>query len=193
MSQESTLTLMLKKLKAGDEEAANVLWLKCYPRLVQHARKHLEGVPRRMSDEEDIALSAIKSFCKAVEMDRFPSLNDSSDLWRLLFSITTRKSISLRRYEGRRPAKTDAILESPENTNRGLQNIPGDISEEEFANRISEELDHKLRLLNPKLREIAVAKLEGYQNKELSQRLEMGLRTVERNLDVIRQVWLKDR
>ena len=191
MADSSSLTAMIHQLKAGNTDAANELWRKCYPRLVQHARKHLEGVPRRMADEEDVVISAIKSFCKAIELNRFPDLEDSDDLWRLLFVMTSRKSINLRRYEARRKALAESDLNSPDQEQPVLQNIPGELSEEDFTRRISEELDHKLHLLSPELQEIAIAKLEGYKNHELSTKLDVRLRTIERNLSVIREVWIK--
>ena len=58
------------------------------------ARRRLEGLPRRVADEEDVALSAMKSFYRGVEAGRFPQLDDRDDLWRLLVTITARKAVS---------------------------------------------------------------------------------------------------
>ena len=43
------------------------------------------------------------------------------------------------------------------------------------------------------LRQIAVWKMEGYENDEIARRLGCGVRTVERKLGVIRAIWQADR
>jgi hypothetical protein len=44
--------------------------------MVGLARARLQGLPRRAADEEDVALSAFASFCRAAEAGRFPRLCD---------------------------------------------------------------------------------------------------------------------
>jgi len=52
--------------------------------------------------------------------------------------------------------------------------------------RLLEKLD------DPKLREMAVAKMEGYSNEEVARRLHCSVRTVERRLRLIRKEWEHD-
>src|SRR5688572_19733558 len=98
---DGSVTIWLEQLKAGDPAAASPLWKAYFSRLVAVARGRLRAVPRAAADEEDVALSAFDSFCRGVEGGRFPRLDDRDDLWQVLFVITTRKSTSLRRHEGR--------------------------------------------------------------------------------------------
>jgi DNA-directed RNA polymerase specialized sigma24 family protein len=42
------------------------------------------------------------------------------------------------------------------------------------------------------LREIALARVEGYTVQEIAERLEISKRSVERKLDLIRQAWAKE-
>jgi DNA-directed RNA polymerase specialized sigma24 family protein len=42
------------------------------------------------------------------------------------------------------------------------------------------------------LREIALLKLEGHSNQEIANRIECGLRTVERKLQGIRAIWSEE-
>jgi ECF sigma factor len=57
---------------------------------------HWLGATRRgpgaVEDEEDAALSAFDSCCRAATEGRFPCLDDRDDLWRLLVAITERKA-----------------------------------------------------------------------------------------------------
>ena len=48
------------------------------------------------------------------------------------------------------------------------------------------------RLGDPELQEIAQQKMEGYTNGEIAARMKRALRTVERKLQMIRQIWEQD-
>src|SRR5262245_65907343 len=81
-------TELLGKLRKGDDAAAGKLFQTYFEKLVRLARTRLQGKHRRVSDEEDVALSAFHSFCRGIEEGRFPQITSRDDLWRLLFSIT---------------------------------------------------------------------------------------------------------
>jgi RNA polymerase sigma factor (sigma-70 family) len=189
MPDSNSLTNLYFKLKAGDEDAANRLFQECFLRLVMYAKSHLQGVSQKMADGEDVALSALNSFMKAAQMGRFPNFKDRDDLWKLLLRITKNKTIDLRRYEDRRKVSGESVLQSPDNERAGIQNIPNDISEEAFATLISEALEDNLKMLDEDLIRYAVAKLEGYTNQEIADHFGVALRTVERELHLIRRMW----
>jgi hypothetical protein len=92
-----SVTIWLNQLKV-DPAAAKPLWDRYFTRLVGLARARLRAVPRGAADEEDVALSAFDSFCKAAAEGRFPRLDDRDDLWQVLFVLTTRKAIGLVRH-----------------------------------------------------------------------------------------------
>ena len=58
---------LVKALKAGDEAAAQALWQRYFSSLVQLARTKLQGANRRVTDEEDVALSVFRKFFKSAE------------------------------------------------------------------------------------------------------------------------------
>src|SRR3984893_4664796 len=91
MSSEGSITHWLRLLQAGDRSAAQPLWERYFQLLVVRARASLRGSPGRVADEEDVALGAFDSFCRAAEQGRFPNLNDRNDLWRLLVVLTAWK------------------------------------------------------------------------------------------------------
>ena len=101
MSSAGSVTHWISRLKAGDHAAAQPLWEAYFRRLVDLARARLRGAPRRAADEEDVALSALDSFCRRAGEGRYPHLADRDDLWRLLVVITARKAVALVRHEGR--------------------------------------------------------------------------------------------
>src|SRR5262245_4124293 len=99
-SPGGSVTIWLDQLKS-DPAAAKPLWDRYFARLVALARARLRAVPRGAADEEDVALSAFDSFCRAAAEGRFPRLDDRDDLWQVLFVLTTRKAIGLVRHETR--------------------------------------------------------------------------------------------
>ena len=50
MSSPESVSALIERLEAGDHEAAQPLWERYYPRLVELARKHLRGTSRRAAD-----------------------------------------------------------------------------------------------------------------------------------------------
>src|SRR5262245_16662421 len=92
MPSDDEVSVWLVQLQAGESAAARPLWDKYFRRLVGLARKRLRDSPRRVSGEEDVALSAVDSFCRNAEAGRFPDLTDRGSLWRLLAAFTLRKA-----------------------------------------------------------------------------------------------------
>jgi hypothetical protein len=64
-SGDGSVTRWIGQLQDGDALAAQQLWQRYFHRLVSLARQRLRGAPRRAADEEDVALSAFASFCRA--------------------------------------------------------------------------------------------------------------------------------
>lgn len=183
MSEEGSITLWIDQLKAGDHGAAQKLWERYYKRLIGLARRRLEGSPRRLADEEDLALCAFGSFCRAAEEGRFPRLNDRNDLWQLLVMLTARKAIDLIRKEGRDRAVAETNFEQ----------VIGPEPTPEFAAQVAEAYERLLaRLGDVELRTIALAKMEGCTDEEIAARVGRAPRTVRRRLRLIRDLWAKE-
>ena len=96
MSSDGSITRLVNQFQVGDRVVAQQLWERYFHRLVGLARQKLGGLPPGAADEEDVALSAFASFCRAAEQGRFPRLNDRDDLWQVLVMVTTRKAVDLR-------------------------------------------------------------------------------------------------
>ena len=95
MEDKGSVTHWIHAIKKGESAAANALWEHYFDKLVRLARRKLDGMPRRIADEEDVALSAFDSFCRAAKKGRFPDLADRDGLWRLLIQMTVRKAVDL--------------------------------------------------------------------------------------------------
>lgn len=191
-----SVTRWLGGMKAGDDQAAGALWQRYFDGLVRLARARLGDAPRGAVDEEDVALSAFHSLCRGAAAGRFPQLADRDHLWRLLATITAQKALDQRRRQGRQKrggGRTRGATDlACENSNVDvLAQAVGREPSPEFLALMDEEYRRQLdRLEDDGLRRIAVWKMEGYGNDEIAQRLDCGLRTVERKLAVIRAIWL---
>jgi DNA-directed RNA polymerase specialized sigma24 family protein len=201
MSSPGSVTYWIRQLKADDQAAAQPLWEGYFQRLVGLARKKLQGTPRRAADEEDVALSAFDSFCRAAEQGRFPQLHDRRDLWQLLVLLTARKACDLVQYEHRQKrgggtVLDEAALPGPSSSSAGeagLAQIIGAEPTPAFAAQVADECRRLLdQLGDAQLRAVALGKLEGYTNEEIAAQLGCGLRTVERKLDRIRSLWAQE-
>ena len=196
MSAPGSVSNWLVQLKDGDAAAAQPLWERDFPRLVALARKRLRGAQQREADEEDVALSALDSFCRGAEQGRFPRLGDRDDLWQLLVVITVRKALDLLARQGRLKRgggklRGESWWFDPANPdNGGIEQVVGTVPTPEFAAQVAEQCRRLLDMLgDDELRDIAVWKMEGYSNEQIAERLGRALATVERRLRVIRKLW----
>jgi RNA polymerase sigma factor (sigma-70 family) len=194
---DDTVTVWLDRLRTGEPAAAQKLWASYFERLVHLVRRHIQGLPRRAADEEDVALSAFDSFCRGAGAGRYPDLNDRHDLWRLLVAITEHKALRLIEYERRLKRdyrKTRHASALPEDDPSGgpgpLAGLPGREPDPRFAAEVADRCRALLaQLPNDRLRLVAVRKMEGYTHDEIARELGCSVMTVQRKLALIRKIW----
>jgi RNA polymerase sigma factor (sigma-70 family) len=185
MSSSGSVTHWLALLKAGDAAAAQPLWERYFRRLVGLARLKLQGAPRQAADEEDAALSAFDSFCRAAEAGRFPRLDDRDDLSQVLLLLTARKALRQKEREQAQKRGAGRMVSEAD-----LAQLIGDEPTPEFAAQVSEEYRRLLDLLGEQeLRAVVGLKVEGYTTQEIARHLQCSPRTVERKLERIRSIW----
>ena len=198
MAQQGSVTYWIDLLKAGDAAAAQHIWDRFFARLVHLARVHLRGLSRGPADEEDIALSAFNRFCLAVRRGQFPKLEDRDDLWQLLTLLAEYKARDHRRREGRQKRGRGQVHDEawfqkgngPRASGAGLAALASQEPSPEFAALLADECGSLLlRLKDDGLKAVAVARLEGYTNAEVATKLGCSIRSIERKLNLIRNIW----
>lgn len=197
-SSAGSVSTWLHEFKAGDREAAAKLFERYFEQLVALARKRLGSTSRRVADEEDVALSAFESFCRAVEQHQYAQLEDRNDLWKLLFTITERKAIDqiqsqARRKRGSGMVRGDSVFLTPGNQAERMGGFETFASDEPTPADAAELTDLVCRLFevldDPRLRQIAQMKIDGHTNEEIGKALKCSRATVERRLGLIRTMW----
>jgi DNA-directed RNA polymerase specialized sigma24 family protein len=191
MDPDPAISVWIRELQAGNQDAAQPLWERYFQQLVQLAHKRLPNRLRRHTDDEDVALSAFKSFCRGAAAGRYPQLADREDLWRLLVTITAHKAIHAARHANRlKRGGRDHVPLDEASADRALQEVIGREPTPQFSLQVAEEFNELLEMLgDDTLRAVAVSKMEGHTSAEIAQKLNCTVRTVERKLRLIRQIW----
>lgn len=200
MSREHSVSELLERLQQEDSEPVRMLWNRFIGRLINAARRGLRDLPRRAVDEEDVALSAFESFVRGARERRFEKLDSREDLWQLLAMLAERKAIDTLKRElaekrGGGKVRGESVFENllSDASVGGIGQVadpsPIEPSQEVLA-LFTDEVRNRLNALqDDSLANVAMAKLEGLENREIAQRLGMALRTVERKLQLIRRKW----
>jgi DNA-directed RNA polymerase specialized sigma24 family protein len=199
MDLEESVTIWIDGLKQGSEESAQRLWERYFTQLVRLAGSRLPRGIRREFDEEDVALSAFHSLCEGVKKNRFPRLDDRGNLWSLLVVLTARKAMrrmrsgTAQKRGGGHVLGESVFLKEENPADQECDRINQIIGREptaDFAAEVWEETERLLSLLpDDEMRRLALLQMEGYNNKEAAQILNCGLRTIERRLGLIRNIW----
>jgi len=196
MADSKSITIWLGQLRAGEDRAAALLWERYFLRLVGFARHKLGSAPKADSNEEDIALSAFKSLCVGIRNGRFPKLQDRDALWPLLVVITSRKACDQITRQ-RRLKRGGGFIQRAGHVGKedeGLSPLELLASEEptpESIVEMEEECAKLLGMLDETCQRIALLKLEGFSNEEISTQVGLAPRSIERKLAWIRTVWSK--
>jgi DNA-directed RNA polymerase specialized sigma24 family protein len=196
MQPDDSVARLIQKIKTGDDQAAQVLWDRYFAQLVRLAHQRLAGQNTRMADEEDIALSVLDSFIRAVADDHFPEVRDRNDLWRLLSVMTFRKTVDRIRHEQRQKRQAQGesaiINEGFQSGIRPMDRVCAPDPTPELAATLAEDCQRLLGLLEGDLQTMAVCKLEGYTNREIAEQCGCSVSTVERRLHLIRKKWRRE-
>ena len=188
MPEPGEITRWLAELRAGDDAAAGRLWEAYFRRLVGLARARLANRPAGPAGSEDVALSAFDTFCRGAEAGRFPRLTDRTDLWQVLVTLTARKAIDAVRREHAGKRGGGAV-----EGGQSLADLVGDEPTPEVVAEVTEGVRALLdRLGDDELKRIAVWKVEGYTDREIAEKLDRGVSTIERKLKLIRLKWASE-
>ena len=190
MTSES-FGVWLERLQANKDDATQRLWEHYFQRLMTVARTKLPEMRKRVFDEEDVALSAIRSFCDGIRAGKYPRLDDEGNLWALLVLITKRKATHRVRDETAKKRGGGNLQGESALGEDGIHGFVASAPSTDFAVEMAEELDYLQNLLNDEgLEQIALYRLQGLTNAQIAEKLDCVERTIDRRLALIRRIWV---
>lgn len=173
---------LLAAYRAGDEEAAEVLFERYYLRLLELIRGE-RGVKRdRLEGTSDVAQSVLRSFFRR-GLDGQITISDQSSLWPYLATITLNKVRNRVRFwnRQRRDQGRNVPLESrPDPLEAGPS--------AEEANIIKEIVSELLAAFSPRRQKILEMLLDGHAPTEIATVARSSVRTVYQTRDAARDV-----
>ena len=191
--EADSVTGLLELVRNGDAKAAQHLWDRYFHRMLGLAKHIL----RPSADNEVVASSAFRRFLTAISDGNYREVMDRTAVWVCLANLTKQRAFDERRQDlalkrgGGRVMNESHSKESPEDGGSyNLDTFPSpDLAPlERIINA-----DLVARLLNAlpdeNLRGVALGKFENLTNRELAERMDCSLATVERRLQMIRKLW----
>lgn len=203
VGSQGSITGLFPALRQGDPLADQAVWKRYFEQLVREVRRRLASTHRRASDEEDVALSAFRTFFEGIEEGRFPQLTDREDLWKLLVTLARRKVASHVEHEraqkrGGGEVRGESAFGSADGSefSAGIGAIADDAgglrspvpTPEEVAAVIDLQ-EHLFARLTDDLQQIATLKLDGLTNVEIGQRIGKSEALVRLKLQRIQKLW----
>lgn len=190
MSDQGTITEWISGLKSGSEESAEAIWREYFSRLTRLASQRLKNASRRVTDEEDVAASALFALCRGARENRFRRLENRDDLWQILVMITARKSAQIHRKQNQRAERGEsALLSSTGDSSPRLEELLQANPTQGGLDSLDLVCGDLLACLEPKLQEVALLKLAGHTNEEVAEIRNRSVKTIERYLQLIRLKW----
>ncbi|MEZ6127121.1 MAG: ECF-type sigma factor [Planctomycetaceae bacterium] len=193
---EGSVTRVIRRLKSGDEDGADLIWERFFPRLKCLVKTRLRTRHRTVSDEEDLALDSLVELFQGLRAGRYEALNNRESVWRLLVTVATRNvkdelSRTFRQKRGGGRVVNESSLTNPnDGETAAFDRIASDTQTPEVRMMIAEECAKMLECLDDEmLGTIALMKVADATNEEIAAALKTSVRTIERRLNDIRKCW----
>jgi RNA polymerase sigma-70 factor (ECF subfamily) len=177
---------LIKRLEAGDPEAAAVVHDRYVRRLIGLARRQLDPRFQARVDQSDIAQSVFRTFFRR-QAERPFDLGSEDALWALLAEITMRKCgrwnehFHARKRSVEREVATSTDLDGPAGPTAGGEPSPED------AAMLRDTVEQLLAGLDPRSQRVCELRLQGYEIREIAEQLDCTQVTVQRKLKLIKE------
>ena len=174
-----SVTKWILDLNHGDKDVFYFLWKRYWERLVKLADTDVHRLHLRSPGvEEDVAQQVFTQVWQNITASEHPPQN-RKELWRMTTMFTYRESLDYQRHEKAKKRKAGS------NQQADLQEAP------DIQVALEDDLDRLESLTSPMEKQIIVLTLEGFDQKEIGEKLDTSERTIQRKLATIRKVWLK--
>lgn len=170
---------LVRRFRAGEDEAATSLYLRYAPRLRALAAKHCTPAYAGRFDADDVVQSVFRTFFQGVRRQAY-AVPPTGEIWGLLMVLALNKIRNLVQHH--RATKRDVRATTGRDPDRGAI-LTRDESAAEFLRLVLEDEIAGLPAAN---RDIVRLRIEGYEVGEIAARTGRSSRTVERVLQDFR-------
>ena len=176
---------LVERWRAGDQEAARLLFDRYVDRLAALARQRISLRLAARVDAEDIVQSVFRTFFGRLREGQY-HITDQEDVCKLLVRITVHKT--LRQVEFHCAARRDPGQETPlgDQPQERLMELLGHEPSPEAAVTFLDRLEHFLNQLRPQERQILELRFQGHSNEEVAAKLGTSDRKVRRVVERVR-------
>ena len=165
------------------------LWDRINPRVRELSRRWIAKIGTTVSfDEDDVTVSVFATFCDRLRSGQLPDLNDREGLWRLIILMTARKSNDYVKTAFAR--KRTHGVETPDVGLHAISELRDTQLEPSIEVMMEDQCQAMLKSLGDTVLEsVVLLKLEGYSNVEIAERLQYSRRTIQRMLELVKDIW----
>lgn len=170
---------LVARIQSGDEDAAALIYERYAKRIHGLVNKQMTDMLHAQTQPEDIVQSVFKSIFRGVASGGY-SAPEGGTLWQLMAVVAihkTRRNASKRQVQ-KRDARRTQSLEAME-----AFDVESDISPEGFESALREAVEH----LKTSEQQVVMLRVEGFKVEEISEKLELSRRSVERLLQNARE------
>ncbi len=185
---------LVQRLESGDDEAAAILFDRYARRLIGLARRRLHERVRPKADADDVVNSVIRTFCRRAAERPF-DLDGPDALWALLVEITLRKCGRWNRHfrTRKRDIRREQTPPPLSDSDCDIEPLDAAAPRPEDEAVLREMVEHLLRDLDDRAREVCEMRLQGYEIGEIAVALKSSMATINRKIkqikDRMKQLW----
>jgi RNA polymerase sigma-70 factor (ECF subfamily) len=176
---------LVDRWRAGDQDAARLLFDRYVDRLAALARQRIGQRMAARVDADDVVQSVFRTFFGRLREGQY-SIADQDDVCKLLVRITVHKTLRQVEYQG--AARRDPGHEAPQGdcSPERMMELLSKQPSPETAISFLDELEHFLSELRPDERQILERRFQGQSNEEVAAALGVSDRKVRRVIERVR-------
>lgn len=192
-----SLTRLAQEVAAGNSEAESKLFERFFQIVLGLVDQKLGNLPRRVADQEDVALSVMRNMLCGIRDQQFKDLHNREDLWQIVWDLISKRSVDFKRsltrhkHDFRREIH-NCSLDDTGDSSAGDEFVLTTCDDEpDFV--LQEVWQHLMAMLDdPELREIGIRKHDGMSSSEIARDLGSTTSRVDFKWKVIRMKWIDE-
>ena len=199
MSDITDFDAWMAAVRRGDSVSTTQLWEAYFERISRSVAGRLTSQGRRFEDQEDVAVSALRTFMRRASAGNFQDLDDADQLWKLLLTIAIRKANDYRkRSMAARRGGRDKILGQDGSGDDGLpaaiDMAAGDAAERPDAElRATEFFEIVMdKMPDDATRDVVLLHLQGADTPTIAAMQNCSERTVQRRMKAAIGLWTQE-